>query len=363
MAEINASNVVQEFRNADFFARVERNALYDLQYRNFFPLEFNIGLEFSTLEKAAGAQIMADIVALGSKAPRKGRDFVTKNMGTLSKIEIARDKDEYDMFKISSLRDAANRYPNNAGVTNQFVDAIYEDVDFTINGVNARLEFSAKQLASTGKITIVAGNNASGVKNVELDYKVATANAAKDWFTAADADPLAEIMARQDAARKLGFRYSFITMDPETLTKVLNSTSAKAFVLGSVIPANSILPSVTIEQLNAQLAVKRLPQIREWDSFVAHEGKDGVVAGLSGWETGNILFSVDSNIGATKYTVSEEFNINTNTTMAKAVKDNFILSKMWGTEDPQVLSTKATAFALPVMNNVKKNFILKTKLA
>lgn len=363
MAEINANNIVQEFRNADFIARVERNELYDLQYRRFFPLEFNIGLEFSTLEKAAGAQIMADIVALGSKAPRKGRDYVTKNMGTLSKIEIARDKDEYDMFQISSLRDAANRYPTNAGVTNQFVDAIYEDVDFTINGVNARLEFGAKQLASTGKITIIAANNSSGVKNVELDYKVATANAVKDWFADATSDPLAEIMNRQDEARKLGFRYAFVTMDPETLSKVLNSNSAKAFVLGAVVPANSILPSVTVEQLNAQLSTKALPQIRVWDSFVAHEGKDGVITGMSGWTTGNILFSVDNTIGATKYTVSEEFNINTNLTMAKMVKDNFILSKMWGTEDPQVLATKATAFALPVMNNVKKNFILKTKLA
>lgn len=362
MAEINAQNVVQEFKTDDWKAIVQAYPLGTLFYRDFFPLEFNTGLDYTMLEKAAGAKVMADVVALGSRAIRKGRDFVEKSMGQITKKEIARDKDEYDMFKIRELRTAAMAYPNNSSVKNQMINMIYDDIPFVIDGINARLEFEAKQLASTGKVTTTAANN-EGVKNISLDYGVTVQNAQKDWFADATADPIEEIQALQDEARKTGNRYMSVTLETDTLNKVLRNQNTKMFVLGIPVTPGTVLPSVTLAQLNAELSAKGLPVFKVWDSFVQTESKAGVRTAVSGWARGNITLTISPIIGVTKYTVSDEFNIKTGIEISKEVKDDFLLVKTWGTEDPQIMSTKGTAFAIPVFNEVKKSLILKTKLA
>lgn len=362
MAEINAQNVVQEFKTDDWKAIVQAYPLGNLQYREFFPLEFNTGLDYTRLEKAAGAKVMADVVALGSRAIRKGRDFVEKSMGQITKKEIARDKDEYDMFKIRDLRTAALAYPNNSSVKNQMINMIYDDVPFVIDGINARLEFEAKQLASTGKVTTIASNN-EGVKNISLDYGVTVQNAQKDWFADATADPIEELQALQDAARATGNRYMSVTLETDTLNKVLRNQNTKMFVLGIPVSESTVLPSVTLAQLNTELQLKGLPVFKVWDSFVQTENKAGERTAVSGWVQGNITLTISPIIGVTKYTVSDEFNIKTGIEISKEVKDDFLLVKTWGTEDPQIMSTKGTAFAIPVFNDVKKSLILKTKLA
>lgn len=362
MAEINAQNVVPEFSHDDWKALVQAYPLGELFYREFFPLEFNTSLEYSTLEKAAGAKVMADVVALGSRAIRKGRDFAEKAMGQISKKEIARDKDEYDMFKIRELRVSAMAFPKNSSIKNQMIDMIYDDVPFSIDGINARLEYESKQLASTGKVTTSSANN-QGVKNITLDYGVVTQNAQKDWFADATADPIGELQFLQDEARKTGNRYMSVTLETDTLNKVLRNQNTKMFVLGIPVSESTVLPAVTLAQLNTELQSKGLPVFKVWDSFVQQEGKDGVRTATTGWAQGNITLTVSPIIGATKYTVSDEFNIKTGLEISKEVKDDFILVKTWGTEDPQIISTKGTAFAIPVFNNVKKSLILKTKLA
>ena len=61
--EINASNIITEFREADMQAIINANPLGDLAYRNYFPLQFNPSLTFASLETTVGAKVMADIAA------------------------------------------------------------------------------------------------------------------------------------------------------------------------------------------------------------------------------------------------------------------------------------------------------------
>jgi len=358
--KINANNVVPEFKEADWKAIIDAYPLGELHYREFFPLEFNTGLDFKSIEKAAGAKVMADVVALGSRAIRKGRDFVETSMGQISKKEVARDKDEYDMFKIRELRAAALQFPNNASVKNQMIDMIYEDAPFCLDAVNARLEYEAKQLASTGKMETLSNNNL-GVKAVKLNYGVKTVSSAKDWASDATADPIAEIEAWQEEAGDLGYRYSTMTLESKLLNKILKNINVKMFVLGVPVSESTVLPSVTLEQVNAELNSKGLPTFKVWNSVVQKEDKTGTRSALTGWEPGNVTFSISPILGATKHTLSDEFTIKTGLEMSKAVRDEFILIKTWGTEDPQILSTKGTAFAIPALNNVKKTLIVKTK--
>lgn len=358
---INANNIVPEFREADMNAIIQAYPLGELYYRENFPLSFNPTLTYANIEGQEGAKVMADIVAIGSKAPRKGREFVESVKGEIPKTEIARDLTEKDLNIIQELRHSASLYPNNVGIKNRLISKIYEDAPFCIDGINARMEWMAKQLASTGKYKTTAKDNAGGVANVVVDFKIKTKNATKNWHTAPDADPIKDIEMYQEEARGNGYRYVTMTMDRATLNIVLNKKSTRSFVLGIPVNDNTVLPNVSLEQLNAQLSAKSLPIIKVWDSFVSAESKAGEVTSLTGWEEGNVLFSSTYELGTTQYTTTEEFRLNVSKATSKSIKDNFILVKTFGQEDPILISTKATAFATPVLNDAKRKLIIKTK--
>ena len=356
---INANNIITEFSQANMNAIIQAYPLGDLHYREYFPLKFNPYLTYSNIEGADGAKIMADIVAIGSKAPRKGREFVENIKGEIPKVEIARDLNEKDLLTIQQLRYAVNANPTNAGIKNQLIDKIYEDPRFFIDGINARMEWMAKQLVSTGKYKTTATNN-GGVVNVSVDFKVKTQNALKKWADA-DANPIEEIEKYQEEAKGKGYSYTTITMSRATLNQVLKNKNTRAFVLGVPINATTILPDVRLEQLNAELAERGLPIIKVWESFISFEGKNGEVTVANGWEEGNILFSTSALLGSTQYTTTTEFTMDFADVMSKSIKDSFILVNTFGHQDPISVSTKATAFATPVLNDSKRKLIIKTK--
>ena len=356
---INANNIIPEFSQPNMNAIIQAYPLGALLYRNFFPLEFNPNLTYSNIEGADGAKVMADIVAIGSKAPRKGRDFVENIKGEIPKVEIARDLNEKDLITIQQLRNAVAAYPTNAGIKAQLINKIYEDPQFCIDGVNARLEWMSKQLVSMGKYKTTDTNN-GGVANVSADFRVRAQNALKKWADA-DANPVEEIEKYQEEAKGKGYSYAVVVMSRATLNQVLKNKNTRAFVLGIPINATTILPDVRLEQLNAELTEKGLPIIKVWESYVSVEGKNGEVTVANGWEEGNILFSTSAQLGVTQYTTTPEFTMSFADVMSKSVKDNFILVNTFGHQDPILVSTKATAFATPVLNDSKRKLIIKTK--
>ena len=356
---INANNIITEFSQANMNAIIQAYPLGDLRYREYFPLVYNPFLTYSNIEGADGAKIMADIVAIGSKAPRKSREFVENIKGEIPKVEIARDLNEKDLLTIQQLRYAVRSNPNNSGIQNQLIDKIYEDPRFCIDGINARMEWMAKQLVSTGKYKTTTTNN-GGVVNVSVDFKVKTQNALKKWADA-DANPIEEIEKYQEEAKGKGYSYATITMSRATLNQVLKNKNTRAFVLGIPINNTTILPDVRLEQLNAELAERGLPIIKIWESFISFEGKNGEVTVANGWEEGNVLFSTSALLGSTQYTTTPEFTMDFADVMSKSIKDSFILVNTFGHQDPISVSTKATAFATPVLNDSKRKLIIKTK--
>ena len=356
---INANNIIPEFSLANMNAIIQAYPLGALLYRDFFPLLFNPNLTFSSMEGTVGAKVMADIVAIGSKAPRKGREFVENIKGDIPKVEIARDLNEKDLLTIQQLRNSVAAYPTNAGIKAQLIDKIYEYPQFCIDGVNARLEWMSKQLVSTGKYKTTATNN-GGVANVSADFRVRAQNALKKWAEA-DANPIEEVEKYQEEAKGKGYSYAVVVMSRATLNQVLKNKNTRAFVLGVPINATTILPDVRLEQLNAELAERGLPTIKVWESYVSVEGKNGEVTVANGWEEGNILFSTSAQLGTTQYTTTPEFTMSFADVMSKSVKDNFILVNTFGHQDPILVSTKATAFATPVLNDSKRKLIIKTK--
>lgn len=355
--KINAQNIIPEFRAGDFGYILENNPLGDLQYRSYFPLEYNTSLDFGNIEASTGAKIMANVVALGSRAPRKGREFASLIKGELPKIEIARDQDEFDLFKVDELREKLKIYKNNASIGDKLASLIYDDPLFCLNGVNARLEWLAKQVSSTGKVKLDKVTNAAGAQNFTIDFKIRMETVGKKWDQP-DAKPIDDLQELQNDALGKGFRLLYATTDLATANKITKLQNVKEFVYGVASSGTVALFEPTIEQLNAKLLEKKLPTFRVWDSVVSEEDKSGKVTAMSGWQTGNILFTIDSVFGNTQYTVSKEFTTDLKGTISKKIVDDAILIKTWGEEDPLLFSTKGLAYALPVINNTKKSVIL-----
>lgn len=356
MDKINATNIIPEFREADFSAILNHNPLGDLEYRKRFPLTFNTGLNFGNIEGETGAKIMADLVSLGANAPLKGREFIEKIKGEIPKIEVGRMKTERDFFRIQELRDAVSRFPKNAGVKNQLINAIYDDGLFVTNAINARLEYMSKCLLSKGAYTI---------NGVSVDFGIQTENATKNWFDARSAEtfnPIEEFRKWQSEALKKGYRYTKAVMDLATFQQMVKSPFVMKFTASFAQNALGLAQEPNLNQINTALASQNLPTIEIWESYVNEEAKDGTVTATSAWELGNIHFSTSENFGETQYTISPEASVNLGETTKETI-DEFILVSVLGQANPMRVITKAAAFATPVLNNTKQKMILKTKLS
>lgn len=355
---INANNIVPEFRERDFQAFVHANPTTDLQYRNYFSTLFNPDLKWANLEGQVGAKIMAPIVSMDSGLILKGRDFPEKIMGEIPKIEVGRSLTEKDFFRIQALRNAIQANPTNQAIKNQLIDLIYGDGRFVVDSVNARLEYMAKQLASDGKY--VASQN--GV-DITINFSTSSTNATNDWMgTANSYFPITQLKALQKTARGTGSPYTTMLMDTTTFDRMAKSEEVQKFVATFAQVALNLQGTPTVAQVNSALTQHNLPTIQIWESTVSEENKAGSVSSLSGWVDGNILLSESPLIGNTQYTISPEAGIDLGET-SKFTTDEFVLVSVLGHAKPMSVVTAGMGFATPVLNNVSKKKIWKTKLS
>lgn len=382
MTKIKAEKLVAEFRRQDFTHIMLNNTRPDLKYRGYFPHRFNPSLSFSNIERESDANVMASVVPLGVPAPKLGRTFAYTVENDIPKIESARGLDEKGMFELRDLQQSLdtqirairqNAIQNPDSTVTEVVEEqvsslqalltgeIYNDAIFTQNTIYNRIEWLAKRLASTGKIEIVKESNTKGAQGILLDFGVEVVDPSKDWADPT-ADPIKDIETIARIANQNGYNLRFMVTDNLTVGKILKLEAIKKYVFGLPInPSAGTMPGrVTLAQLNEALASEGLPTIMSWESYLVEEDKAGEKHAFNGWEQGRILFTDSAVLGNTFYTHSMEFfNTVDGGVMAKQVVDNMILSQMWGETDPAMLFAKASAFAIPSMNNTARKTILK----
>lgn len=356
MADILISKIIPEYNNPDLLAYLTLNPLNDLGYRTYFPTQYKSGLTFGSLEGTTGAKVIAPLVAKDSNVILKGRDKAEAQKGEMPKSEVGRVKTETDFFRIQELRNSLALNRSNTNISNQILDNIYDDALFVRNSINATMEVMSKSLLSQGFYDL------NGIK---IDFGVTTQNATADWFDPANAatfDPIKEFQKVQKVALSNGFRYQRAVMDLATFNQFVASEKVIKFTASFAQNVLGLAQTPTLAQVNSALTAQNLPTIDIWESYVNEEGQDGSLTSKSGWVLGNIHLSGTPDFGNTQYTISPEATIDLNET-TKEMIDEFILLSAIGTAAPMRVLTKAAAFATPVLNNVKKRLILKTKLA
>lgn len=364
---ISVQELVPEFRRADAQAYVETYPFDTLQYQSAFPLEFQPTLKWSAIEAQFGAKVMASVVDFNSRAPRFGRNLPSKIEGDMPKLEIARDKVETDFNTLRELEDAVRRLP--AGPTRRealqrVIDWRYEDQVFARNGVEARLEWLAKRIASTGGYKLTQVNNEQGVQStVDIDFAIPTANrvnAVKNW-SEPDADIIGDIRAIKKRAKDANIPApKYMWCEEETVAIVAQNAGVQKFVATYVINALGLQQEPGLEEINRALRAKGLPIFKVWESVMIQESKSGTQTPVSGWEPGVVTFSSTEQLGLTQHTTSADEYVNAG--VAQKTKSGIVLIKTWGIEDPITVVTKGTAYTTPVLNNSKSIFLLKTIL-
>ncbi|WP_392471362.1 major capsid protein [Sphingobacterium cellulitidis] len=364
---INIQELVPEFRRADAQAYVETYPFDALQYQSVFPLLYQPTLSWKAIEAQFGAKVMAAVTDFNSRAPRFGRNLPTKIEGDIPKLEIARDKVETDFNTLRELEDAVRRLP--AGQTRReaaqrVIDWHYEDQVFVRNGIEARNEWLAKRIASTGKYKLTQVNNEQGIQTVnDVDFAIPAGNfvnAPKNWI-----DPTADIikdikdMKARFKAAKLPYP-KFMWCEEDTISLVAMNASVQKFTATYVQNALNLQQEPSLDEINRALKSKGLPIFKVWESAMVQESKDGTQTVVSGWELGNVTFSVTEQLGNTQYTLSADEYVKAG--VAQKTKSGIVLIKTWGIEDPITVVTKGTSYDTPVLNNAKSTFILKTIL-
>ena len=254
---VNVTEIVEEFRAADQQAYLERYPFAELQYQSVFPEQYSSSLSWKAIEAQTGAKVAADVVSFNSRAPRKGRPVPGKVSGDIPKIEIARDKVETDLNTYRQLMNdlqGVNNPGARSNILRQIIDWRYEDAPFVVDGVRARLEWIAKRIASTGKYSLTLVNNEAGVQTkVDVDFGIPGANikgVAKLW-SAADADPVADIRGRRNAARAQGKILRFMYMEQETFDTLAANAAFQKFTASYVANALSIQQVPDLAAANA----------------------------------------------------------------------------------------------------------------
>lgn len=367
---IDVTSVVKEFSAPDLQAYINEYNLGDLGFKTFFPSVFTTQLTFEALQADFGAKVAADVVAMDSRASRKGRQMPGKITGDIPKVEIARPKKETDLNAYRQLLAAINNSSNvpqaSAQAKKRLIDWMYEDTTFVLNGVNARMEWIAKQITSTGSYKLTVSNNEAGVVTpVKIDFGIPAshiANSATNWWAAANvAKPISDIKALDVTARAAGFKLNYITMDKATFDQMVLSDEVQKQSASFVANSLGLLTTPNLAIVNQTLSNSQLPQIRIWDSIINLESKAGVYTATTGWELGNVTFSVSPLLGSTQWTTPADAFVGADVDKSTKAFNDFVLVKAYAEQDPITVVTKGISYATPVLSGANSIYILKTK--
>jgi hypothetical protein len=366
---IDVTSLVKEFRPADLQAYIQDYNLGDLQFKTFFPSEFTTNLTWEALQAQFGAKVAADVVAMDSRAPRKGRQMPGKLTGDIPKIEVARSKKETDLNVYRQLLASINGAPNDAlkgQALRRLLDWMYEDTTFVLDSVNARVEWMSKQIASTGSYTLNVANNEAGIVTpVKISFGIPAANIANsgtNWWAAANVSkPITDIKALDVTARGKGLKIQYLTMDKDTFDKMVLSDEVQKFTASYFSNALNLQLVPNMATVNGALNQAGLPTIRLWDSFINIESKAGVHTTVSGWETGNVTCTVTPQFGKVQWTTPADAFVGADVDKSQKAYNDFVTIKAYAEQDPITVITKAVAYATPVLGGANQMFIMKTK--
>lgn len=352
-------SLIKEVNNKNMAARVNTSKVLPMVYPNFFGVKKRDTLKWETLSGEKGIPVMADVVSYDATAPIKTREIVNKMSGDIPKILIKRGMNETDWNTYQNLaRDARSDQD-----MKDLLDVIFADFDFCLNGVRARMEYIALQVASKGELVLSKTNNGAGIVTEKvIDFGVPVANktgVTTSWATIASSKPLDDIENFVETIfTNTGRVVKYAVMGPTDFKYLKQSADTIAKVKSYINSKGNF--AVTKATINAYNADNDLPQIVVVKTSTRNESKTNTRTILKPWEDGRILLCEELKIGDIQHGPIAAENSPEIQKIANMTKTDYVLMTKWGTHEPFTEWTKGEANAFPVLNDPDGLFYIRT---
>ncbi len=323
-------------------------------WQTFFPLKYTPKLDFDYLIGSEIAPVAGDIVAYGSPAPEKTRRYVGKLHGDIPPIRLKRQKNEVEINDYNIIKGQSN-VPDQA-----FLDFVYEDVDFVVKGVQARMEWMALQALYQFSLTLDTTSNEPGViTNTTIDFglaannkrKIKTGTSTRVWNngTAANIYPVTDIRNTVEDAEDLGLAFKYLLMSKtvwQAIAVTPEMTQLAILYMGYGMVADSTkTPRPTLDAVNAALKAQQLPEILVINTRVTIEDAQHHLTTTNPWGDTYATFIPDLRLGDFLYgPIAEETN--PPEVVIQSKYENILVSK-WGDVDPVREVTKGESNCFP----------------
>lgn len=319
--------------------------------------------------------VAADIIAIGSPTPLKGRDKMNSYTGELPKFGTMRSLNEKEMLDIKNMI-AINRPEA------EVVKRIFKDVPFVINAVDEGIEDVFLSMLSTG--VGIRKNNVGEAVKFDMHYTDYTDNhkgVAAVWnasnIASGTAKPLNDIEDILNTAESDGNSVIKCFADDTALRAMYNSEQVRA-MFG--FQQNFVGGAANIPTLSYQQLVDLFD--KEWNIELIRVRRttltevNGVQAKHKAWANGRMVFTCDPQCGDLVYTTTaEESRYVTGDLDAAADRvfgDNgvayqkaneYTLVSQFSEQEPLMEYTKSQAMVVPVLSNVNRIYSLDTQTA
>jgi len=338
----------------------ERQFGTELLFPNFFPFKDTPFLSFETLIGSKGNPVAADVVTYDASSPLKSRKTVDKLTGSLPPIRIKRKMRESDLNTYNVLRAQAS---NATDV--RLLDFIFEDVDFCVEGVLARLEWLSLQALCQGYISMTKSTNNGIITADNIDFqmpaahkrKIKSATSTRVWSneTATNPLPLTDIEVMTELALSEGIILKYALMTRSKWNEARKTTE----VIQSVLNATTAARKPTLTEVNSYMSAQGLPEIVLVDSYVDIENDDGTSSTVNCWTDKYVAFLPFMVVGNT---LAGPIAAETNPPkQATQIKRDRVLVQKYSETDPVAELTVGMINAFPTWPTVDRCYRFDTE--
>jgi len=286
-----------------------------LFWPQFFPLKRKTKLTVETLIGEQGNRVAADIVTYDSPAPLKKRPVVDKMTTPIPPIRISRKMSESDLNDYFGLLADADQ-----AAQREALKLAFADVDFVIDGINARLDWLAIQVISKGVVSLTAANNVGPSTDATIDFRLPAGNKeyigsaggtadANHYWEATDSatnDPIADIEAIVSEAEDNGVQLRYMLMDKTRWSALRVSTAFQNFCRSFLVDGVAYRTQPSLKVANSALRDEQLPEIILINTRVNIEDKDHNTTSTNPWNTGYVTFTPSLELGNMLYCPTAE---------------------------------------------------------
>jgi len=342
------------------------NRVYEgLYWPDFFPLKYVNSLSYETLIGNQGNRVAADVVAYDSTAPIKRRKVISRLTGNIPPIRISRPMRETDLNDYNQIKSAG-------GNINQLLDLVFNDIDFCVDGVNARMEWLAIQAMAGGTITLSTTNSAGIITEDVIDFQLPDANKEVEsganyyWTTGAYSTntPVTDIQTIVAEAKAAGSGIKYIIMNLSKFIAFQTSTQVQNYCGYGYVAGAIFRPIPVLSQVNDMLKLHGLPTIIVVDTSIDIETSAHAVTSYDPWLDSSgadryVLFAPQLPLGnMLAGPIAAETNPAKQATLVK--KGNILVSK-YSEVNPTCEWTMAETNAFPSWPTIGSCWILDTE--